>query len=280
LLPAVQKVREAANRAKCTSHLKQLGLAAHNYHDTHGKLPTAVDPLRFSAQAHLLPYVEQDNLHRQINFTVAANAAANDVPRGIRVPVFMCPSDPQRAFPMGFGGNNYVVNYGSDILWQQTQTQGVFFFAGEGVAFADITDGLSNTSMASERRVGDFNNALATDKTDLFQGPSAPSNPDQAVTSCQSVNPNSLGSQWRSDYGGYWIQGFHMTLYTHAGPPNLRSCAFPPSAMLMGANSAHPAGVNLLLCDGSVRFVRDSIRIVTWRALGTKDGGEVIGNDF
>ena len=71
-----------------------------------------------------------------------------------------------------------------------------------------------------------------------------------------------------------------MTLYTHAGPPNSRSCGFPPGTMMMPTQSAHAQGVNVGLCDGSVRFVRDSISIATWRAVGSRNGGEVIGSDF
>src|SRR5215218_6037341 len=94
LLPAVQNIRESANRMKCTSHLKQIGLALHNHHDTTGRFPPGVDANKFSSLTYLLPYVEQDNLFKSINMTVAANSAVNDVPRGRRVPIFICPSDP------------------------------------------------------------------------------------------------------------------------------------------------------------------------------------------
>jgi prepilin-type N-terminal cleavage/methylation domain-containing protein len=281
LLPAVQKVREAAARMKCQNNLKQIGLALHNCHDAHSRFPTAVDGNRFSVHAHILPFVEQDNLHKTIDFLSTANAAANSAPRGQRVSTFLCPSDPQSAFPAGFGGNNYVVNYGSDIFWQQTHTKGVFFFAGQGVKLTDMPDGTSNTAAASERLAGDFSNAIPTDRTDLFSSAGvAPTDPDAAVAACQAIDPNDLTKQWRSDYGGFWIQGFHMTMYTHAGLPNTRSCAFPPSTMMMVPNSAHTNGINLMLCDGSVRFVSNGVSLPTWRAVGTRNGGEVIGSDF
>ena len=279
LLPAVQKVREAATRMQCTNNLKQIGIALHNYHDVHKRLPTAVDALRFSTQAHILPFLEQDNLHRTINFPAGANSPTNAGPRGQRIAGFICPTDPQSTLPAGFGGNSYVVNYGSDVVWASTESGGVFFFAGVGVRLTDILDGTTNTAMACERRIGDQSNAIATDRTDLFSTTGTPpTTPDAAVAVCQGINPTDLANQWRSDYGGYWLQGFHMTLYTHAGLPNTRSCAFPPRHMLMVANSAHSNGVNMMLCDGSVRFVSNSVNLATWRALGTRMGSEIVGD--
>jgi prepilin-type N-terminal cleavage/methylation domain-containing protein/prepilin-type processing-associated H-X9-DG protein len=281
LLPAVQKVRESAARTQCQNNLKQIGLALHNYHDTNKKMPPGIDAKKFAAQAHLLPHLEQANVHKTINFNVNADNAANAIPKGQALTVFLCPSDPQALPPAGWSGNNYIFNYGSDILWQQTSTRGIFFFGGLSTRFADITDGTSNTAAFCERRLGDFSNAVSTEKTDLFQPPTPPSNADQAVTICQGIDPSNLALQWRSDYGGYWIQGWHMTMYTHAGPPNSRSCGFPVNqTMIMVANSGHTGGVNLLLCDGSVRFAPDSISLATWRAVGTRDGGEVVGSDF
>jgi prepilin-type N-terminal cleavage/methylation domain-containing protein/prepilin-type processing-associated H-X9-DG protein len=280
LLPAVQKIREAANRMKCTSHLKQMGLALHNYHDTNSALPPGVDAKRFSAQVYLLPYIEQDNLHRTIAMNLMATDPANAPPKAVPVPIFRCPSDPQSSFPAGFSGNTYLGNYGSGILWAQASTDGIFNFQGKPLKLSDIRDGASNTAAFSERRAGDFNNGQATDATDLFQtaGAAAPTTADQAVATCQGINPTDLANQWRSDYGGYWIQGFHMTLYTHAGLPNTRSCAFPPGAMMMVANSAHMGGINVGLCDGSVRFVGRGISTATWRAIGSRNGGETISD--
>jgi prepilin-type N-terminal cleavage/methylation domain-containing protein len=284
LLPAVQKVRESAARSKCQNNMKQIGLAAHNHHDANGRLPTGVDSMRFSQNAHLLPYMEQANLYRTIDFTQAATAAANAGPRGQRVAIYVCPSDVTNIVPTGFGGNSYAGNYGSGIIWAQQTTDGVFSFNPTGITFADITDGTSTTAMFCERRVGDFNNAVMTEKTDLFQptaaGP-APTTPDQAVSMCQTnIDMTNFGNQFRSDYGAAWTQGQHWTLYTHAGPPNTRSCAFPPMAMLMVANSNHAQGLNLLLCDGSVRSVSNSVNLQTWRAVGSRNGGEVLGNGW
>src|SRR5438105_5915867 len=82
LVPAVQKVREAANRMKCSNNLKQIGLALHNYHSTQKTFPAGADANGFSVHCYLLPYIEQDNLYRQINFTVSTGNAANAAARG------------------------------------------------------------------------------------------------------------------------------------------------------------------------------------------------------
>lgn len=279
LVPAVQKVRESAARSQCQNNLKQICLAMHQYHDTNKHFPPGGDANRISCQAYLLPYVEEDNIYNIIDFKTSAGA--NTAAIAQRVSVYICPSDPTSSLPTGFSGNNYVFNYGSDIKWGQTSTQGVCFFGGAVTKFASITDGKSNTAMFSERRIGDFNNAVATSETDLFANIGYPGNdPNTAISMCTGIDPNNLSYQWRSDYGAHWMQIWHMTLYTHAGPPNMRSCAYPPDRMMMVANSGHTQGVNLGLCDGAVRFVPNRISLSTWRALGTRNGREILGADF
>ena len=286
LLPAVQKIREAANRMKCTNNLKQIGLALHNYHSTYERLPAGGDVLGFSAHVHLLPYLEQDNLHKTINFTLAPTDAANAGPLGTSVPGFLCPSDPQAQAPAGQGGNNYVWTYSSDILFRSNTGSGPFVFSVAPTLttyrLTDITDGTSNTAAFCERRKGDFNNATITLTTDLFNATSAgaPTTPDQADAMCNAFVPTDPTTQFRSDYGTQWLQALHYTMYQHVGLPNAKGCAFPPSNCSMSANSAHTGGVNLLLCDGSVRFVSNSISMPTWRALGTRARGDILGSDW
>jgi prepilin-type N-terminal cleavage/methylation domain-containing protein/prepilin-type processing-associated H-X9-DG protein len=279
LLPAVQKVREAAARMKCSNNLKQIGLAAHNFHSARELLPAGGDMLNFSAQTYLLPYIEQDNLFKLVDLTVAPDHANNNNARATPVPTFLCPSDPQNSVPAGNGGNNYAFNYGSDITFNSNDTRGVFMFRGTKVKLTDIADGTSNTACFAERRKGDFNNAVATPATDLMSPGSAVTSADQAASVCASFDATNLSYQWRSDYGQHWMRTWHMTLYQHVGLPNSRSCAFPPSNCSMSANSAHSGGLNLVMCDGSVRFVSNNISIITWRAMGTRNGGEVLGND-
>ncbi len=280
LLPAVQKVREAAARMQCQNNLKQIGVALHNYHSTIERLPPGGDARGFSAQALILPYIEQDNLFKTIDFTVAPSHANNNGPRAVAVSTYLCPSDPQNQVPAGNGGNNYVFNYGSDITFASSDTRGVFMFRGTKVTFTDILDGTSNTACFSERRKGDFNNAIATPATDLMSPGGTVTSADEAANICAALDATNLAFQWRSDYGQHWMQTWHMTLYQHVSLPNTKSCAFPPSHCTMPANSAHSNGLNVMMCDGSVRFVNNNINLFTWRALGTRNGGEVFNSNF
>jgi prepilin-type N-terminal cleavage/methylation domain-containing protein/prepilin-type processing-associated H-X9-DG protein len=286
LLPAVQKVREAAARMSCQNNLKQFGLALHNYHDVNAAFPLGNwKPNAFSVHAQLLPYFEQNNLSAQINFTLAATNAANAGPKAVTVRTFLCPSDPQNTLPPGDGGNNYVGNYGTTILWGQNGSvaDGVFWHDtnsnGLGCRMGDVLDGTSNTAAFSERRKGDWSNAIDTPATDLVNPSGSPVTPDDAMNLCRSSYLSA--PQWYSNFGSNWIQGQQDVMYSSPAPPNDPPCAFPQnSTQDMPASSAHTNGVNLLLCDGSVRFVPNGISVATWRSLATRAGGEILGSDF
>ena len=312
LLPAVQAAREAARRAQCTNHLKQIGIALHNYHDTFKTFPFGKGPsypraaayARWSAHALLLPFLEQGSLHASIDFRFAPatpgmggvinfmpaytnpgniNLAASQV----RVPGFICPSDISTV--SGWAGqNNYAANQGgwlcdrsdspggpSDIAQSEVQT-GVLYFLSQ-VRIADITDGTSNTLIFSEKLRGTGN---PDRRRDLFVIPNQNSLAATYQT-CSSINPlttTPLTSRW----GFSWVMGENCcTLYNHVSTPNTVSCAgqgFPGTmtnmAMQVSANSAHPGGVTTLLCDSSVRFVPNTVDLTVWRSLGTRSGGE------
>ncbi|WP_373653549.1 DUF1559 domain-containing protein [Schlesneria sp. DSM 10557] len=286
LLPAVQQAREAARRTQCKNNLKQLGLAIHNYHDTFGCLPIAdvngaVNPV--SAHARLLPYFEQVNLYNMIDFNVPYDHPNNAVARSKEVPVFRCPSDPT-PLPASIGGrNNYYWNAGSGIVMYasgaagQPASNGIVFH-NRMFRFSDITDGLSNSAAMSEKLTGDGSNAVASPKTDTFQPGTYPTTPDEALQDCNAVNVQDLARQGYSNVGGPWIQQYHSTnQYNHVLQPNGRSCMFPPGRIATTANSQHTGGVHLLLCDGSVKFVSENLALQTWRALGSINGGENLG---
>jgi prepilin-type N-terminal cleavage/methylation domain-containing protein/prepilin-type processing-associated H-X9-DG protein len=286
LLPAVQKVREAAARMQCSNNLKQIGIALHNYHSSAGSLPPGSNPLGFTVVSQLLPFMEQGNLYNQINFTVPANNAANAGPTGVTIKTLLCPSDRTSQTPPGQGGNNYFANYGTEPFFFQNRSvaNGVFALREpSGVRLTDIADGTSNTAAFSELRKGDWNNAIYS-PADWLNASSAgaPTTVDQAYALCQSINPTNLTYQWLSA-GGEWLNDNATgTAYIHCGPPNsIPNCGFPANLRFcVNANSDHTNGVNVVLCDGSVRFVTNAVSLTTWRALGTRSSGDLLGPDW
>ncbi|HEV3167855.1 MAG TPA: DUF1559 domain-containing protein [Isosphaeraceae bacterium] len=290
LLPAVQSAKEAARRAQCVNNLKQIGLALHNYNDTQGSLPPGRDPLSYSVHSRVLPFLEQGTVYNALNNDLIYTDPTNTTVLSTAVGVFTCPSDNQAQLPLGLAGNNYRANQGSGILFGlppslatdpnfgMPEPNGVFYL-NTYVRFSDITDGLSNTAFFSEHLKGDYSNAIASDRSDTFEPGTHPPTPDAAVADCRAVNINDLSKQGYSNIGVPWLYGYHSTtIYYHVGPPNSRSCMFPPGRIATTANSNHPGGVNFLLGDGSVRFAKNTINLTTWRALGSRKGGEVNGD--
>src|SRR5262245_31449579 len=152
LLPALLKVRAAAARAQSTNNLKQIGLACHNYHDSFQALPPGNTANNFSAAAHLLPFIEQDNLFKLIDFQKPSTDPANAPVRGTLIKVFLNPRDPQMAVVEGSGATNYLFNAGSKPALKDND--GVFFLDSK-IKFQEITDGTSNTLFAGETLKGD-----------------------------------------------------------------------------------------------------------------------------
>jgi len=299
LLPAVQAARESARRSQCTNNLKQMGIALHNYHDVFGAFPPCgfrnpnappgLSQLDFSVQARILPYIEQLSLKQLINFNLPWNAPANQPAMFIPVPTFICPSDSGTQVPAAAGAsNNYYANYGSNIIYgQPTWPQnvgtpnaampppnGVFVFDID-VHFADIRDGTSKTAMFSEKVTGDFNNAIATRKSDTFKPGTYPITAVDARLNCLAIDVNNLAYQGYSNVGAPWMEDYHSsTTYSHVLLPNEPSCMYPPLRIATTANSYHPEGVNLVYCDASVTFVSDQVNLLAWWAMGSRDGKE------
>jgi prepilin-type N-terminal cleavage/methylation domain-containing protein/prepilin-type processing-associated H-X9-DG protein len=302
LLPAVQAAREAARRTQCVNNLKQLGLALHNYNDSYGSFPigrsvfpsaTAPAPYSYSPFAMLLPFVEQTPLYASINFNLpsgTAYQAGNTTALATAVAGFLCPSDPQQV-PTGEAGTNYRFSEGTTIAyeWGATDPTGYNaalpapdgpFFDNTAVTLAQITDGTSNTAATAEKLMGDFNTAIATPNRDIYVGTIIPTTPEQTYQYCQALNPTSTPSNGESGSGAPWIYGYVATsVYKHVSPPDTLSCYFYPSRLTLTAWSLHPGGVNVGMCDGSVRFFKSSIDRGVWRAIGSRNGGEVISSD-
>jgi prepilin-type N-terminal cleavage/methylation domain-containing protein/prepilin-type processing-associated H-X9-DG protein len=304
LLPAVQAAREAARRTQCVNNLKQLGIAFHHYHDACRALPPGgfmneypgapanangePSQLGYSVHARLLPYMEQAALAGLINFNFDWTAPMNLPAVSVNVTPFLCPSDSSLMVPPSYGApNNYYCNYGTNLVYGDPalsapgtpnagmpQPNGVFYFD-YAIKFAAILDGLSNTAAMSEKVTGDFNNGIATIKSDTFKPGTFPATAAQALSQCIAIDPTNLAYQGYSAVGAPWILSYHSTTtYQHINTPNGLSCMYPPGRIMTTANSYHPGGVNLCMCDGSVRFASDGIDVFVWNSIGTRDGKE------
>lgn len=297
LLPAVQQARESARRTQCKNNLKQLGLALHNYHDTYLGLPmaknTATAPAQTNlpAQARILPYMDQAPLYNQVNFSGKATDPTNAVAWAMTIPAYRCPSDADSMQATAGGRNNYYTNYGTIIgnSLPSTVVGGVNYgmpmpdgvmFQDSYVRLGDIIDGTSNTAMMAERCLGDGSNGISTRKSDTFQPGVYPNDANEAFTMCRATDTTDLSKQGKSNGGVSWLAPDHTTTYYyHVLPPNDLSCMYPPSRISTTANSRHVGGVQLVLADGAVRIVSENIDVRIWRAIGTRNGGEVV-SDF
>ncbi|QEH34394.1 putative major pilin subunit [Aquisphaera giovannonii] len=302
LLPAVQSAREAARRAQCTNNLKQIGLAVHNYLSTHGRFPIArgTRPARpyditsrynYSGFAQILPFMEQKPVYDAINFNLTVNVQpGNSTAMVTVINSFLCPSESQQV-PSGTAGTNYRFNEGANTLYSygETDTGSVNtdqpapngpFFPERSILLSQVTDGTSGTAMASEKLFGDFNQGIATVRRDVYVGSTWPPTMEQAYQDCEATDNSSVPSNGESNAGTPWLDGFlHTSIYKSNATPNKKSCYFYPARLVMTVSSLHPGGVNVTMCDGSVRFVKETIDRNTWRAIGSSNGGEVVSAD-
>lgn len=308
LLPAVQSARRTARRAQCQNNLKQIGLAIHQYEHVHGQLPAGrlndgprVAEYDRTVLVAVLPYLEQRQLYDRFNFSLWINDLANITVELSRPEIFVCPSDPE-AYPLVSGGPDFRYPYSDPpggtyptALASYGMMYGTVFFGWEShlepwkdplnnmngcfndiprMTIAAITDGLSNTVFASERAVGYIN-----------RGRTKP-------IGAWSVNVASLS--------------FLFAMY----PPN-DVFKRPPHPEFIphdvfGVSSFHPGGLNILMGDGAVRFLKESVsswpidptsgRPVgsinqpdglsslppngIWQSLTTRAGGEVIDSGY
>jgi prepilin-type N-terminal cleavage/methylation domain-containing protein/prepilin-type processing-associated H-X9-DG protein len=294
LLPAVQQAREASRRITCRNNLRQLGVALHNFHSTWQHFPAGRgDPLPgvFSPFAYLLDHLEQTSVRQVIDFQqapttfsvaggVVYDGAANLPAAKTRLAMLQCPSDPFAGGVAGseFGSTNYAANAGSGLRqWGSlTDADGVFF-KGSRIGLRDIPDGSTQTVAMSERLMGPGSSGAGDVVSDVQRLMlEIPGGSDTTPTACGSpANGNSYRER-----GGKWILGnYGNSLYDHYYPPNASTwdCMnLQQQKALTAARSLHAGGVTVLLCDGSVRFTSDSIDQSLWRAIATRDTGEVI----
>ncbi len=287
LLPAVQAAREAARRTQCVNNEKQIGLALHNYHESRQCLPpSSMGGIGdFSALSQILPFLEQSPMYNALNFSLPDSDPSNNTVLMSKINGFICPSDLPDSAPANGAQTNYMADQGSWIVFGSSTganaslppPNGVFI-AGSVSTFASITDGLSNTGFFSERMLDFPSNAVVDPIADVFFPRTQPLTIDDAVQQCQAVDITNLANQAPVFMGAPWVNGQHV--FNHITAPNTRSCGFfIVNRATMPASSRHAAGgVNLLYGDGSVRWIKNSIDVQTWRAIGTKAGGEIVGD--
>jgi prepilin-type N-terminal cleavage/methylation domain-containing protein/prepilin-type processing-associated H-X9-DG protein len=285
LLPAVQRVRESAARTQCQNNLKQMGLALHNYHDVSRCFPPGycatlpyVDGATDTAPgwgwaAFLLPYLEQDNVYRQLNFT---QPVQNSPAVQTMVKVYLCPSDiyPSGPFALsdGFGSTicsaaptSYVACCGSDASDTTAPTGNGVFYRNSQTRIAEITDGTSETILVGERAWAKANGvwAGAVPGGVLRRGQYNP---------CQPNVP-----------GAWYPSATLAVAHAHGNNPLVDGDG---SAGMDDFGSMHFGGSNFLFADGSVHFIftmpsdnpdgsYPALDLV-FQALGTRANGEVV----
>jgi prepilin-type N-terminal cleavage/methylation domain-containing protein/prepilin-type processing-associated H-X9-DG protein len=296
LVPAVQKVREAAGRAQCANNLRQMGLALHGYHDARGTFPpgylnqvSAKYPnvpaflYRWSYLAQLTPYLEQTPVYNTLDLTIPlyqdfAGDVFPDNQFGVsqKIAIFLCPSDLQPVVSPQFGPTNYVACLGSGAGGGTRTTADGVFYNDSHIRITQITDGTSNTALMSEQILGPGGPPITDVAKVDVRLDYAFFRVRQAVDEgfCQGT------SLWLTDRGSRWADGeVQYSLYDHHYPPNAPQWdCIAIEYSWKPARSRHTGGVNLLLADGSVHFVANGVNPVIWQALGSRNGGEVVGD--
>jgi prepilin-type N-terminal cleavage/methylation domain-containing protein/prepilin-type processing-associated H-X9-DG protein len=311
LLPAVQAAREAARRIQCTNNMKQLGLALHNYHDVNGGFPpgriwsNVNFPTIFAGQQNttwfclMLPMFEQGVLASAFNYSLGAEGIsvnpiagfiANATVAGTKLAVFQCPSD--RSITWNLNPNyapipalsqvpvskgNYAVSWGNTGWGQNfggtytTQYMQSAFGHKMNINIAAVTDGTSNTIFTGEVCQGAQYDVRGLMWSSIPGGASF----------MTRFTPNAFIDYLNVVNGGDYLNNSATDMFCTPEPVLGLNC-FPgasDSNAFAGARSRHPAGINVGMGDGSVRFVKNSINAATWRALNTINGGEVLSSD-
>jgi len=314
LLPAVQAAREAARRSQCVNNLKQMGLALHNYHSSNDSFPMGVSATNnafgqaywngWSAQALMLGYMEQTAVYNAINFALdpVANSGGpyNSTALYTRINSYLCPSDGNAGRSLI---NSYYMSEGAVAQNTPTTPNGLFGF-NNSYGIRDCVDGTSNTIAASEGLCGDNNGAPTTYRGNgvVGKGTNLPNGNDVYLNQTTVVSNlaacaagfTPTAGQISSSRGKYWGWGAEGTsLFNTVATPNNKQYRFNQCRYgcggcgtdsvdhsdIVAATSYHSGGVNTLMADGSVRFIKDSVSMQTWWALGTKDKGEALSAD-
>ena len=297
LLPAVQAAREAARRTQCSNNVKQMSLALMNYESAKKAFPpfcelprtTTFDP--FSAQARLLPYIEQGNVAALIDFSSQIPFTAHPEVARMRIPQYMCPSeinDKERQTPtIVHYPLNYCFNEGTWFLYDPvSDTPGDGAFApNRRFKMAEMLDGTSKTLAIAECKA--YQAALWDTGSPSTLGVAAPATP--------AALASFFGGTFDTNGHTEWVEGdAHETGFTTTCTPNAKvpytsggvtydvdvqsardgESTTAPTYAAITARSYHPGLVVTAMMDGSVKAVTDDVDLTVWRAAGTRAGGE------
>lgn len=304
LLPAVQSAREAARRTQCVNNLKQVGLALANYESTNGSFPLsnalsgigngpAIIENGWSALARIAPYLEQSNVYNLINFNIKYSNAQNATVISLKIDQFNCPSEKDPTpFNPAYGISNYAVNVGDWYVWggyggtsinanPVMRNRGMFGI-NYVLTMSSIPDGTSNTISMSEGVNKKFTYRCGQNTGPWPMTTVAPNREQLLLTAKNSCTKTKDPGHSRWANGNCYYGGFTFGLTPNTNSPDLATQDEndgSPTFAILTAGSYHPNGVNCLFVDGSVKFVKNTTDIFTWRSLGTPSGGEVISAD-
>lgn len=287
LLPAIQAAREAARRTECVNNLKQIGVAMHNYHDTFQSFPYGANAAwGHGWHLYILPFVEEQSAYDKIptpwndsGWWGGTDARSRALIELARLPIgaFKCPSDPAKERDSNDVNGltnravgSYLGNAGGDVrwddVWQMRNGNGVLRASRFNTSsprppmgFADVLDGTSTTLLVSEAPYS------------ITNRPILPCSICDRFYHYHMDSDSGDGGDFSEILGStYYPINQAFVLDTTAVPhdSNSRECAF---------GSFHPGGCNIVLCDDSTRFVSESVDLTLWRALGSREGGETIG---
>jgi prepilin-type processing-associated H-X9-DG protein len=262
-VPAVQKVRDSAARTECLNNMKQIGLAIHNYHDSQKRFPTANSPTFNSAFTLILPYIEQENVKKVYDPSLSPTVAPNNTVTNLPINIYICPSmqvppGPAAAYSTHYA--SYAVCIGSNDGWAPPPDNGAIVrsnatgsptLVDQGKRVTDLVDGSSNTFLAGEMgfQLKDY----------LFAS----------------------GPFVGSIRGGNTSWAFGYTSYSFGSTKVMMNTMDPPTSVndrLQTFRSDHSGGGNFLFGDGTVRFLSVGIDPATYKALGTRNGSEILAS--
>lgn len=286
LLPAIQAAREAARRSECANNLKQFGVALHNYHSSYKRFPpgsirtwNVPDPpgswstSMISWIARVLPYCEQEVIAEDIDWERWPGSAGteNTEARQIELSLCRCPSDRNITPTSGFAPTNYVVCIGNT---DNSGSSNAVFGINSFTKIADILDGTSTTLAVSECKINE-------PWVRRYEG-SGDYVACQAGTAPPISSNVNIGSQCRG-FSWFFAQRNCSWTFSTLFAPNDRlidnhECENWTTTGVFAARSRHPGGVNVAMADGSTQFIVESIDYLTWQALGSREGQEVVGD--